>query len=57
MKNIIEIRDFSFSYPESGKKTLKHINMAIQEGRNWVTQLMEETGYPTEKMPQKKVFR
>ena len=32
MKNIIEIRDFSFSYPESGKKTLKHINMAIQEG-------------------------
>ena len=32
MKNIIEIRDFSFSYPESGKKTLKHIDMEIQEG-------------------------
>ena len=32
LKNIIEIRDFSFSYPESDKQTLKHINMEITEG-------------------------
>ena len=32
MKNIIEIRDFCFSYPESDKKTLKHINIDIQVG-------------------------
>ena len=32
MKNIIEISDFCFSYPESEKKTLKNINMQIQEG-------------------------
>ncbi len=32
MKNIIEIRDFCFSYPESEKKALKNINMDIQEG-------------------------
>ena len=32
MKNIIEIRDFCFSYPESEKKTLKNINIDIQEG-------------------------
>ena len=32
MKSIIEISDFCFSYPESEKKTLKNINMQIQEG-------------------------
>ena len=32
MKNIIEIRDFCFSYPESEKQTLKHISMEIKEG-------------------------
>ena len=32
MNNIIEIKDFCFSYPESDKKTLKNINMQIQEG-------------------------
>ena len=32
MKNIIEISDFCFSYPESEKKTLNNINMQIQEG-------------------------
>ena len=32
MKNIIEISDYCFSYPESEKKTLKNINMQIQEG-------------------------
>ena len=32
MKNIIEIRNFCFSYPESEKQTLKHIHMEIKEG-------------------------
>ena len=32
MKPIVEIRDFSFSYPESGKKTLNHISLSIEEG-------------------------
>ena len=32
MKNIREIRNFCFSYPESEKQTLKHIHMEIKEG-------------------------
>ena len=30
--NIIEIKDFSFSYPEAKKKSLNHINLEIKEG-------------------------
>ncbi len=32
MKPIVEIRDFSFSYPESSKTTLNHISLFIEEG-------------------------
>ncbi len=30
--SIVEIRDFSFSYPEQSRETLSHINMEIEEG-------------------------
>lgn len=30
--DIITIKDLSFSYPDSGKETLSHVDMAIQEG-------------------------
>ena len=30
--NIIEIKDFSFAYPDAEKKSLSHINLSIKEG-------------------------
>ena len=30
--NLVEIRDFGFSYPESSRKVLEHVNLNIKEG-------------------------
>lgn len=30
--NLVEIKDFGFSYPESSRKVLKHVNLNIKEG-------------------------
>ena len=30
--NILEIKDFSFSYPDQRKETLNHTDLEIQEG-------------------------
>lgn len=30
--DIVEVRDFSFSYPEQGKESLSHVNMSIASG-------------------------
>ena len=30
--NLVEIKDFGFSYPESSRKVLEHVNLNIKEG-------------------------
>ncbi len=30
--NLVEVKDFSFSYPECSHKVLEHVNLKIKEG-------------------------
>ena len=41
--NLVEIKDFGFSYPESSRKVLEHVNLNIKEGTlSWEGAVVEK---------------